>query len=78
MFDTTIKNMLEGVWPMLFIVLTIAISLRIAYLIISKPKFELYKELLMLLFIVYILCLFYHFWKFVQKNDDFYTKYCQR
>lgn len=59
MFDVTIKNMLEGVWPMLFIVLTIIVSLRITYLILNKPKFELYQELFMLLFIVYILCLFY-------------------
>ena len=59
MFDTTIKSILESVWPMLFIVVTIAVSLRITYLIINKVKFVLHKELLMLLFIVYIVCLFY-------------------
>lgn len=59
MFDETIKNILESIWPMLFIVVTIAVSLRITYLIVNKIEFVLHKELLMLLFIVYIVCLFY-------------------
>lgn len=49
---------LDGVWPMLFIFVTILASIRIVYLVIHHEKIILYKELLMLLFVVYILCLF--------------------
>lgn len=59
MLAPTIKSIMDSVWPMLFIVVTITLSLRIAYLIINKTQFELYRELLMLLFIMYIVCLFY-------------------
>ncbi len=44
---------------MLFIFTIILVSSRIAYLIYNKQKFVLYKELLMLCFIIYILLLYY-------------------
>lgn len=46
-------------WPMLLIFITIVASLRITYLLVQKKKFYLYKEILALAFIVYILSLFY-------------------
>lgn len=59
---TTIKNMITGyftdVWPIIIIITVIACSLRIAYLIKNNQKFCFYKELFMLLFILYVMCLF--------------------
>ncbi len=59
MFRATIINIFENVWPMMLIVMTILISLRIAHVILNKTEVYLYKELLMLGFIIYIMCLFY-------------------
>ena len=52
-------EILPSIWPMLVIILVILVTLRIAYLIKSKKKLVLYQELLMLVFIIYILCLFH-------------------
>lgn len=54
----TIHGVMEFTWPMVFISIVIIASLRITYLFKNKEKFILYKELLMLAFIIYILCLF--------------------
>ena len=58
----TIKNMVSelfpDVWPVIFIITVIVCSLRIAYLIKNHQKFCFYRELFMLLFILYIMCLF--------------------
>jgi len=43
---------------MIIISIVIIISLRVTYLIKNKVRFVLYKELLALSFIIYILCLF--------------------
>ena len=59
---TPISNTLKGVaaftWPMILISVVILISLRITYLIKNRERFVLYKEFLMLSFVIYILCLF--------------------
>lgn len=61
MFDT-IRNMITSlfpdVWPIIIIITVIACSLRIAYLIKKETKFCFYKELLSLIFILYVMCLF--------------------
>lgn len=61
MFDT-IRNMITGIfpdiWPIIIIITVIACSLRIAYLIKKDTKFCFYKELLSLIFILYVMCLF--------------------
>ena len=58
----TIKKMITGVfpdvWPIIIIITVIACSLRIAYLIKNRDRFCFYKELFMLLFILYVMCLF--------------------
>lgn len=53
-----IKEMLPGMWPLIVFVSVVAISLRIAFLKGSK-RFILHKELMALIFIIYILCLYY-------------------
>ena len=56
--NNTIHGVMEYSWPMIFISVVIAVSLRITYLVKNKADFIWYKELLTLLFCVYILCLF--------------------
>ena len=59
---STIKNIITGyfydVWPIITIITVIASSLRLAYLIKNKQKFCFYKEIFMLIFILYVMCLF--------------------
>ncbi len=59
MFRETILDIFGQTWPMILICTTIVVSMRVAYLIINHKNFILYKELFMLLFIIYIMCLFY-------------------
>ena len=53
-----IKEMIPSMWPMIAFVSVVAISLRIAFLKGSK-KFVLHRELMALIFIIYILCLYF-------------------
>lgn len=59
MLRETILNILDNVWPMLVIICTIVISLRIVYLSHYKQKFIFYKEMFYLGFIIYVICLFH-------------------
>ena len=56
---TIIGDMLPSIWPMVLFISIIAVTLRCAYLFKGSRKFVLHKELLSLVFIVYILCLYY-------------------
>lgn len=53
-----IVDMLPSMWPLITFVSVVAISLRLAYLKGSK-RFVLHRELMALVFIIYILCLYY-------------------
>lgn len=53
-----IKDMLPSMWPLITFVSVVAISLRIAFLKGSK-RFVLHRELMALIFIIYILCLYF-------------------
>lgn len=55
---STIQDVVKFTWPMLIISVVIMVSARLTYLIKEKRKLVLYKELLMLCFAIYILCLF--------------------
>ena len=54
----TIHGVVNFTLPMVIISVVIMVSVRITYLIKNKEKIVLHKELLMLFFAVYILCLF--------------------
>lgn len=54
----TIQGLIELTWPMIIISIVIVVSLRVTYLMKNHLHLTLYKELLMLSFIIYILCLF--------------------
>ncbi len=56
--SNTLKGVVNFTWPMIIISVVIIVSLRITYLLKNKTRFILYKELLALSFIIYILCLF--------------------
>lgn len=55
----SLLEILGAVWPTILISSVIAISMRTVYLIKNKQKIIFYKELLALIFIIYVLCLFY-------------------
>ena len=55
---TMITGVLPDVWPVIIIITVIACSLRIAYIINNNVKICFYKELFMLIFILYVMCLF--------------------
>lgn len=52
-------EMLPDVWPMIIIITVILASLRITYILNSNKKFSLFKELISLIAIIYMLCLFH-------------------
>ena len=56
--SSTIQGVINFTWPMVVISAIILVSFRVCYLIKSKQKLVLYKELSMLIFGIYILCLF--------------------
>jgi len=56
--DANLTDVLHQAWPMLFISVILISSVRIAHLYNKKEEFVLHKELLLLSFVVYILCLF--------------------
>ena len=56
--SNTIQGVIDFTWPMVIISMIIMISFRICYLVKSKEKITIYKELTMLIFGIYILCLF--------------------
>ena len=56
--SSTIQGVINFTWPMVVISAIILVSFRICYLIKSKERIVIYKELSMLIFGIYILCLF--------------------
>ncbi len=59
MFDATIVNILSNIWPMVVIFTVILASYRLVYIKKYNEEFVLYREVLKLGFIIYVLCLFY-------------------
>lgn len=54
-----ILDMLPSIWPMLLLITIIAVSLRLSYLLKGSKKVVIYREILYLIFILYVLCLYY-------------------
>ena len=59
MIKNIFMEVMPGIWPMLIIITVIVSTLRITYLITRHKKFQLHKEFIYLIFIIYILCLFH-------------------
>ena len=56
--SNTIQGVVNFTWPMIIISIVILVSFRLTYLLKNHERLVLYKELLMLSFVIYILCLF--------------------
>jgi len=56
--SSTLHGVISFTWPMIIISVIVMVSFRICYLIKSNERIILYKELSMLIFGIYILCLF--------------------
>lgn len=54
----TIQGVIYTTWPMILITIIVLVLLRTGYIIKNKINFSIYKEILMLSFIIYILSLF--------------------
>jgi len=54
-----IEDVLPSIWPQILFVSVVAITLRCAFLFKGNKKFVLHREMLALIFIIYILCLYY-------------------
>ena len=52
------KEIMFSTWPMIVLTCVVLISLRFAYLIRNKKKLVFHQDLTLLMFIIYILCLF--------------------
>lgn len=59
MLKDIFMDSIPNIWPMIVIILVIVASLRITYLITRHKRFLLHKELIYLIAITYVLCLFY-------------------
>ena len=59
MIRNQMLDIFEATWPTIIISTVIIVTMRIVYLIKNKKELILYKELVSLLFIIYVLCLFY-------------------
>lgn len=59
MFRTTILDIFKQTWPMILICTVILSSMRIIYIIKNKKQLIFYKEMIILAFIIYVMCLFY-------------------
>ena len=55
----TMIEVLNQTFPTIVICLVIYISLRITYLTKNKQKFHFFNEMLLIVFISYVMCLFY-------------------
>lgn len=55
---STIDGLINMTWPMLIVSMVIIISLRICFLVRKKEHVVLYKEIIMLTMIIYVLMLF--------------------
>ena len=60
-----IKDVLNDTWPMILLTSVVLIIIRLAYIFKNKEPLYVSKELMMLTFIVYVLCLF----QIVTSND---------
>lgn len=68
MINNTILSVFNQTWPLILISTVVLVSIRITYIFRNKVEFILYKELMMLAFILYIMCLFY----ITTYQDDVY------
>ncbi len=57
-FSNTIHDIINSTLPMVIVTIIVLVTIRLIYLLKNKEHIVLYREIFMLTFIVYILCLF--------------------
>ncbi|MBQ3021029.1 MAG: VanZ family protein [Bacilli bacterium] len=58
MIPNEVNVVIKNVWPMLILFIIVLVSVRIVDIIINKKEFIFYKELSMLIFLIYMFLLF--------------------
>ncbi len=58
MFNSTLFQVVKSIWPLLTVFATILIITRIYYLKLNGKAFTFYKEILALLFVIYLIVLY--------------------
>lgn len=58
MIPNEVNVVLKDIWPMLLLFIIVIISIRVVDIIINKKKIVLYKDLFLLMFILYMFLLF--------------------
>lgn len=58
LIDATVLEVLNMTWPILLIAMVLVATIRVGYLLKHREEFILYREILYLCFMLYILCLF--------------------
>ena len=51
-------DIIVNLWPMLTLISVVLVTMRLSYLICNNKKISIYKELISLCFIIYIMLLF--------------------
>ena len=59
MIKEALTDIIDYIWPMILIVVTIIVSIRVSYIITQRKKIKLYEEIINLSFIIYIMSIFY-------------------
>lgn len=59
MFRSSLLEILSETWPTILICSVIIVSMRVIWILKEKEPICLYKELLGLGFVIYVMCLFY-------------------
>ena len=59
MYREILKTIISSIWPSLLILVTILFSIRFFSFISNKKRIVLYRELLNLVFVIYLMCFFY-------------------
>lgn len=59
MYKETLETVISSIWPSLLILITILFSIRFFSLISNRKRIVLYREILYLVFVVYLMCFFY-------------------
>lgn len=58
MIPNEVNIVLKDIWPMLLLFIIVIVTIRVIDVIINKKKFVLYKDLFLLMFILYMFLLF--------------------
>ena len=58
MIPNEVNIVLKDIWPMLLLFIIVIVTIRVMDIILNKKKFVLYKDLFLLMFILYMFLLF--------------------